>query len=117
MAGSTKVTLNLEEDDDFREYIRGQIAKAVQLVMRDELQGIVTSELAKLRLTDPENMPISALVNNVVAAHFRKPEMIKMVADTVRQTAVDLTRTELRPNIEAFKQQLALSIRNNLGLP
>ena len=112
MAGSTKLVLNLEEDSDFRTYIKAEISKIIGSVLRDELKGIVAGELARLRLTDPTNMPMSEIVDSAIRYQFKDAKLQLHIRDSIAGTAKDEVRVHLKPELQAFKDRMANAFQN-----
>ena len=112
MAGSTKLVLNLEEDSDFRVYIKAEISKIIGSVLRDELKGIVAGELARLRLTDPTNMPMSEIVDSAVKYQFKDAKLQQHIRDSIAVAARDEVRVHLKPELQAFKDRMANAFRS-----
>lgn len=57
-----KVNLNIEEDEQFRAYVKELIGGQVRAVLREQLHGIVAAEISKLRLLNPNNPQLSEMV-------------------------------------------------------
>lgn len=112
MAGSTKLALNLEEDSDFRVYIKAEISKIIGSVLRDELKGIVAGELARLRLTDPTNMPMSEIVDSAVKYQFKDAKLQQHIRDSIITASKQEVQTNLKPELQAFKDRMASAFRN-----
>lgn len=88
-----RVNLNIEEDAEFREYVKGTVAGHVRAVLREQLAGIVAGEIAKLRLLQPDSTTLSDMVNSRVdyaVRNFLTPKNIdSMVRDAVKHAIAD----------------------------
>lgn len=61
-----RVNLNLEEDPLFRAHIKAMMEGQVRSILREELNGMVQTELAKLRLLQPNSPALQKLVESTL---------------------------------------------------
>ena len=74
-----KVNLLIEEDDMFRQHVKSLIEGQVRHVLREQLSDIVTGEIAKLRLLQPN----SPTLGDLVAAELKKQTSVMVTPSAI----------------------------------
>ena len=97
-----KVNLNIEEDDMFRQHVKSLIEGQVRHVLREQLSGIVSGEIAKLRLLQP-NCPT---LSDLVAAELKKQTSARVTPDAVRTELQKQVKAEVDKAITPLAQQV-----------
>lgn len=97
-----KVNLNIEEDEQFRAYVKELIGGQVRAVLREQLSGIVAAEIAKVRLLEPNSPQLSDMVAGQVrhtiglhvsqAAARCREEIQKQAREAVQPYIADIKR-------------------------
>lgn len=110
-----KVNLLIEEDDLFREHVRRLIEGQVRHILREQLDGIVAGEIAKLRLLQPNSPSLSNLVADEIKRHTAGRINSTAVADEIKRQVrneVAAIATPLAKEIkQVFSDELAARIR------
>lgn len=58
-----KVNIAIAEDEEFRQHVKDMISGEIRKILREELKGLVTGELARSRLLDPNSPTMNELIN------------------------------------------------------
>jgi hypothetical protein len=100
-----KVNLNIEEDDQFRSHVRNLIEGQVRAVLREQLNGIVAGEIAKLRLLQP-NSPtlgehVAKEVSRVTAGAVNSTNVRQLLTEQVRMAVAQ----EIAPMVKELRGQ------------
>lgn len=107
------ININIEQDEDFRKHIKDMIAGQVRAILRDELAGIVSGEIAKLRIMQPGDTTFSqmidAAVNNAVQRITRE---VQAETDTKIRHAV---ANDMKKNIEQTIAQLRAELHERVA--
>ena len=97
-----KVNLNIEEDDMFRQHVKGLIEGQVRHVLREQLSGIVAGEIAKLRLLQPDSPTLSDLVT----AELKKQTSQKVTPSAIATELQRQVRIEIDKAVKPLAQQV-----------
>lgn len=100
---STVLKINLEEDAEFRQYIKDMISGQVRAILREQMAGIISTELMKLRLTDPNSPSLNQMIEKAV----------KGCIDEVKPTKtqlLELARKELEKGAAPVIRELGATV-------
>ena len=111
-----RVNIAIQEDEQFRKHVKELISGQVRSILREELAGIVSGEIAKLRLLQPDSPALSTLVTTEVNQAIRR-------ASALTETSL---RTSIQQHVQAgiaqhlgtikttIRDELVLAIRNSI---
>jgi hypothetical protein len=93
-----RVNLQIEEDEEFRQHVKDMISGVVRGILREELSGIVSGEIAKLRLLDPKspamgeriNKQIEGLIARIIQQEFSNRPLVDHLNFAVRERLAKL---------------------------
>lgn len=102
-----KVNLNIEEDEQFRAYVKDLISGQVRKVLREQLAGIVAGEIAKLKLLSPNSTELRYLVERYVNGAINKELGRLNMQERVRNEVNLQIRNLIAPSVDQIKQHLA----------
>lgn len=97
-----KVNLLIEEDDMFRSHVKGLIEGQVRHVLREQLSGIVASEIAKLRLLQPNSQTLSDLV----ATELKRQTSQRVTPSAIATELQRQVKAEVEKAITPLAQQV-----------
>jgi hypothetical protein len=110
-----KVNLNIEEDEQFRKYVKDMIAGQVRGFLRAQLSGVVAGEIAKLRLLQPDSTTLSDMVSKqvkgMVDSHVRGANIPKMVQADISRAVADAVAPLMGRVKEIIAEEVAKAIR------
>lgn len=110
-----KVNLNIEEDEQFRKYVKDMIAGQVRGFLRAQLEGVVAGEIAKLRLLQPNsetlNEMVSRQVRAMVESHVRSANIPATVRVEINKAVVDAVRPLMDRVKSIVAEEVAKAIR------
>lgn len=107
-----RVSLNLEESDDLRKYIREQVGGTVRSIIREEMGNIVAAELAKQRMLQPGSPLLSELVHKEVANSVKS--ITANAQMEARRQMHDLIKKEISEQVRPNFQLIKTGIRDEL---
>ena len=107
-----RVNLNLEETEEFRQYVKHLIAGQVRSIIREEMGGIIATELAKLRLLQPDSPVLADLVQQRVEQSVKN--IVAGAQHSARQQMKTLIRTEIARQVKPDMETLKRGIRDEL---
>jgi len=111
-----KVNLNINEDEQFRQYVRDLIGGEVRRTVREHANEMVAAEIAKLRLLQPNSPAFSELV----AKHMDSAIKTAIAKETtnlphrMRQELVDLVAEVSADVRKNMKELLIQALRTRL---
>ena len=97
-----KVNLQIEEDDQFRNHVKSLIEGQVRHILREQLQGVIAGEIAKLRLLQPN----STTIGDMVAIELRRHTASKVTAADVSKEVSRLVAIEVANQVKPLSQQV-----------
>lgn len=96
-----RVNLNIEEDDQFRKYVKELIGGQVRAILREQLSGIVAGEIAKVRLLQPDSPTLNELISKQVKGHV--DQHMRNVSLEIKQQITQAVVREVKPYTETIK--------------
>lgn len=105
-----RVNLSLEESEEFRAHVRQLISGQVRALIREEMGGIVTAELTKIRLLKPDSPLLSELVHKKVDEAVRS--LVKTSHIEARNAMHEMIRKEVSEQVKPSVQYLRSAIRD-----
>jgi len=63
-----KVNIAIAEDEEFRQHVRDMISGEIRKILREEMRGLITGELAKSRLLSPDSPALNDLIDKRIQA-------------------------------------------------
>ena len=97
-----KVNLLIEEDEMFRQHVKSLIEGQVRHVLREQLSDIVSGEIAKLRLLQPN----SPTLGDLVAAELKKQTTQKVTPLAIATELQKQVKMEVDKSIKPLAQQV-----------
>ena len=99
-----KVNIDIKEDEHFRKHVRDMISGQVRGILREELGGIVATELTKMRLLQPDSPTLSEMVTRHV--NLKVAQMGDQITRTVRNQIEAAVREEARKHADSIKANI-----------
>ena len=97
-----KVNLLIEEDDMFRQHVKGLIEGQVRHVLREQLSGIVAGEIAKLRLLQPN----SPTLGDLIATELKRQTSQRVTPSAIASELQKQVKAEVDKAIKPLAQQV-----------
>jgi hypothetical protein len=80
-----KVNLSINEDEELRKQVRELIHGQVRAILREELSGIVATEMAKIKLLQPDSTDLQTMItkqlDNAIKRKITSFELNKLVRE------------------------------------
>ena len=114
MARTTKVTLNLEEDEEFRLYIKDLIQQQVRSVLREDLNGLIQAEIAKLRLLDPDSETMESMARIHLNKILTEDVKSRAIMPLIRSELQAMINLQLSPVVDNVKSLVASTLTKKL---
>jgi acetoin utilization deacetylase AcuC-like enzyme len=103
-----KINIDIKEDAQFRAHVKEVLSGQVRSILREELQGIVKAEIAKLRILQPESKTLSEMVDFHVQRHVKQ-----LVSDSVAEARGAIVR-ETRDAVNPIVRQITANVKDHV---
>ncbi len=96
-----RVNLNIEEDDQFRKYVKELIGGQVRAILREQLSGIVAGEIAKVRLLQPDSPTLNEMITKQIKSHV--DHHMWQASTQIRDELARSVKEAVKPYTETIK--------------
>lgn len=96
-----RVNLNIEEDDQFRKYVKELIGGQVRAILREQLAGIVAGEIAKVRLLQPDSPTLNEMITKQVKSHI--DQHMRSSSTQIRDEIARSVKEAVKPYTDTIK--------------